>query len=348
MAPHPTPRRRLSFSRLRYLAVACIFAIITYHYVYQNPALRLGSEPREAAGNSTLGFQKIVVLSEGPSWRTRGLKAAAKYSSIDLDIPIQPPLTNEMIDAFQKMGPTSVPHPRGRGEVKNWLSFLDIIKYIVAQDLESALILEDDVDWDVRIKNSMKLLSDAARKFTVTSKEDRSPYGHSWDLLWIGHCAEPTRNFTRRLLYDDPSAPDPEKYIAPHWFPWSREYVDGLAPGKRSVQRGQHTDGSFAIALSRRGAIKVLKFAGIGEDTQFDTRLKNGCKGNDLSCLVVTPELMHHYVPPREFGHISTVADANEIGSRVEEEEFEHIMGNTANILQSARCKALFDSTCPG
>jgi hypothetical protein len=289
-----------------------------------------------------------VVLSAGPSWRTRGLEAAAKYSGIDLNIPVQPLITDELIDAFHKLGPTSVPHPRGRGEVRNWLSFLDIIKYIVAQDLETALILEDDVDWDVSIKNSMKLLSDAARKFTLTEKEDRSPYGHSWDLFWIGHCAEPTRNDTRRLIYDDPSAPHPEKYINPPWFPWSEDYMVGLASGQRSVQRGQHTDCSFAIALSRRGAVKVLKFAGKGEDTQFDTRLKNGCKKKELSCLVVTPELMHHYVPPAEFGHISSVAEANDRGSRAEEEEFEYVMGGTPNILRSARCKSLFDSTCPG
>jgi len=288
------------------------------------------------------------VLSEGPSWRIRGLKSAAIYSGIDLDIPVQPPLTEEIIDTFQKMGSPSVPHPRGRGEAKNWLSFLDIIKYIVAQDLESALILEDDVDWDVLIKNSMKLLSDAVRKFTWTSDEDRSPYGNSWDLLWIGHCAEPTRNDTRRLLYDDPSAPNPENYIPPYWFLWSKDYMNGLASGKRSVQRGVHTDCSFAIAFSRRGAIKVLKYAGKGEDTSFDTRLKNGCKKKDLSCLVVTPELMPHYIPPAEFGHISTVAKANEKGSRAEEEEFEHVMGSTPNILRSARCKALFESTCPG
>jgi hypothetical protein len=288
-------------------------------------------------------FQKIVVLSEGPSWRTRGLKAAAAYSGIDLEIPAQPPLTNEIIDAFKKMGPTTSPRPDGRGEVNNWLSFLDIIKYIVAQDLESALILEDDVDWDISIKNSMKLLSDAVRKFTMTDSSNRSPYGHSWDLLWIGHCSEPTRNDTRRLMYDDPSAPDPGTYIG-----WARRYMEGITPGQRSIQRGQQTHCSFGIALSRRGAIKVLKYAGKGEDESFDFRMKNGCKKKDLSCLVVNPELIHHYVPPAGFGHVSTVADANERGSRVEEEEFEHIMGNTPNILRSARCKSLFDSTCPG
>jgi hypothetical protein len=91
----------------------------------------------------------------------------------------------------------------------------------------------------------------------------------------------------------------------------------------------------------------VLNFAGKGEDRSYDTRLKNGCKSKDLSCLVINPELMHHYIPPRDFGHISTVADANARGSPAEEEEFEHVMGNTPNILHSARCRALFDSTCP-
>ncbi|KAE9379856.1 glycosyltransferase family 25 protein [Stipitochalara longipes BDJ] len=340
---HPLKhRRRFSLSRLKYLMVACLLAIISYSYVYHGSGV--GSvKPRDAAGNSTLGFQKIVVLSEGPSWRTRGLKAAAEYSGIDLEIPIQALFTDQMIDAFQKMGPESAPHPDGRGEVRNWLSFLDIIKYIVAQDLESALILEDDVDWDVSIKDSMKLLSDAARKFTLTEEQDRSPYGHSWDLLWIGHCAEPTRNETRRLLFEDPSAPHPGVYIG-----WSKNYMEGIMPGTRSVQRGLQTHCSFGIALSRRGAIKVLQYAGKGEDKSFDFRIKNGCTKKDLSCLVVNPELMHHYVPPGEFGHVSTVADANERGSRAEEEEFEHVMGNTPNILRSARCKALFDSACPG
>ena len=62
--------------------------------------------------------------------------------------------------------------------------------------------------------------------------------------------------------------------------------------------------------------------------------------------MAVTPELMHHYVPPAEFGLISSVAEENNRGSRAEEEEFEYVMGSTPNILRSARCKALFDSTC--
>jgi len=281
------------------------------------------------------------VLSRGPSWRTRGLIAAAEYTGLDVEIPKQPPLTDEMIEAFQNMGYEDVPHPL-KGETRTWLSMLDLLKYMVMADWETALILEDDMDWDVSIKDQTRLVSDAVRKFTLTQSNDLSPYGHAWDLLWIGHSGEPTDNDTRRLEYADPSAPLPVNYIG-----WSRKYMEGLTPGNRAVQRAGLTFGSFAIALSRRGVVKVLKWAGKGEDKAYDLRLQHGCKSKHLSCLIINPELMHHYVPPEEFGHISTVADANDEGSRAEEEEFENVMGNTPNVLHSARCRALFDSTCP-
>jgi hypothetical protein len=282
-------------------------------------------------------------MSQGPSWRTRGLQAAAKYSGIDLDIPVQPPLTDEMIAAFQKMGPQDPPLLDSLGQVRNWLSMLDLIKYMVAQNLESALIVEDDVDWDVEIKQEMRRLSDAVREFTRVDEEDKRPYGKAWDVLWIGHSGEPTRNDTRRLEYEDPTATSREKYIG-----WSGRYMDGITPGHRVVQRSKLTFSSYAMAMSRRGAQKVLKYAGKAEGKSYDMRMQGGCRNKDLSCLVVNPELMHHYIPPAEFGLISTVGDANGDGSRAEEEEFEHVMGATPNILVSARCKALFGSRCPG
>jgi hypothetical protein len=52
------------------------------------------------------------------------------------------------------------------------------VKYAVAADYKTALILEDDVDWDVTIKDQMRLASDAVREFTFVDNEDRTPYGH--------------------------------------------------------------------------------------------------------------------------------------------------------------------------
>jgi hypothetical protein len=52
--PQFKPRRRVSLGRL--FAVACIFVITTYYYLYRNPDSQLSySNPRDAAGNSTLG-----------------------------------------------------------------------------------------------------------------------------------------------------------------------------------------------------------------------------------------------------------------------------------------------------
>jgi hypothetical protein len=93
---------------------------------------------------------------------------------------------------------------------------------VVRRNLTSALILEDDADWDVRIKeqlfdyaqtsraliqplsNNRALYadptypkpSDAATAGSIldfnrlesTIKPSTSPYGDNWDVIWLGHC----------------------------------------------------------------------------------------------------------------------------------------------------------------
>ena len=285
-------------------------------------------------------FQKILVLSKGPSWRTRGLTAAAEHTGLDLEIPVQTLPTEEMIAAFRAIGPENVKHPL-RGEAFNWLAHLDLVKYIVAQDLETALVLEDDVDWDISLRHQMHLISVAVRDFTDTPEDDLAPYGHAWDILWIGHCGERINKDTRRLEFPDPTVPLPGNYTG-----WAKKYMDAIAPGRRAVHRSINPVCSFGYGMTRRGAQKVLRWAGKGENEAYDIRLLEGCKGKALSCITVTPEIMHHYSPPREFGHVSNVADVNGQGSAAEEEEFEFVMGNTANIVNSTRCHVLFNSTC--
>ena len=93
---------------------------------------------------------------------------------------------------------------------------------IVEQNITSALVLEDDADWDIRIKSQMRDFARASRllvqplpgssdKFLdpthprpspgqdssdfyigehTTSEPSTSPYGDidKWDLFWLGHC----------------------------------------------------------------------------------------------------------------------------------------------------------------
>lgn len=93
---------------------------------------------------------------------------------------------------------------------------------IVEQDITSALVLEDDFDWDLRIKSQIKSFvrtsrllvqplpgttdkfldpthpqpeaNDGYKDFDLeghsTEEPKESPYGdlNRWDLFWLGHC----------------------------------------------------------------------------------------------------------------------------------------------------------------
>lgn len=75
-----------------------------------------------------------------------------------------------------------------KGSAKAWMAHLDLLKYVIGADLESAFIVEDDVDWDVDIKAQMRLVSDGVRDYTAMEESDTTPYGDEWDVLWLGHC----------------------------------------------------------------------------------------------------------------------------------------------------------------
>lgn len=274
-------------------------------------------------------FQEILVVSKSPSWRTVGLQAAAKHTGLDLETPKQSEVTGELVAAFQKLGLKGDGHP-GPSEAYNWLAHLNLVKYVLAHDLDTALIIEDDVDWDVTVKDQMRKLSGAIRGFTNTDAKDKRPYGRSWDILWIGHCGEQTEKSTDRKEYDDESVP--QKYSG-----GTNNYWNNLTPGKRAVHRSINPLCTFGYGITRGGAEKILKWAGRGRSEAYDVRLMKGCKEEELSCLSVVPELMHHYTPP--------LTDVNGMGS-LAEEDFERVMGNTANIVNSARCRTLFDQTC--
>lgn len=96
------------------------------------------SSPREIAANLALGFQKILTLSTGPSWRTRGINTVAAYTGLDI-IPPHPIVLQELAEAFAKIGTDeSVADHLPLGSSLAWLSHLDMIKHILLSDLDIA------------------------------------------------------------------------------------------------------------------------------------------------------------------------------------------------------------------
>ncbi|KAI8628892.1 glycosyltransferase family 25 protein [Xylariaceae sp. FL1651] len=315
--------------------------------------------PREAAANATLGFHKLLALSARPSWRTRGLEAAANLTGLSFSIPAQPQNAEEFVRAFEQIGAgvEGVTLPE-HGAALAWVAHLDLLKHVIASGLASAFIVEDDVDWDVRLKDQMRLVSDNVRAYTHAPAEDTAPFGSDgWDVLWLGHCDSSVDHGND----DEAPAPAPRSYRdesridAALYTGWARPFVrDGIAPGHRVVQRaGRTTVCSFGFGVTRASAQKVLALLGGGGGEAFDVHLATRCREGKLRCLVVNPQVFNHYEPPAdESGAAATTTTTSLVragnGGEAEADEagFEHRPGTTGNIVRSARCRALFDRTC--
>lgn len=193
---------------------------------------------------------------------------------------------------------------------------------MITSNVTSALILESDADWDMRIKPTMLGLAEAAkalidwpfprptistsathpRNFSTSQKpvehkihEPNSPYGQDWDVLWVGHCGTSGDGDGRIYTYDDPSAPSDKR---------AHTVKDGPKAGHRPAGNGtrivfqfDHAMCTTGYAISNAGARKL--------DSILRSTSKNGgakdpvdkwmwwqCRDDpSLSCLGVWPTI---------------------------------------------------------
>ncbi|KAK8035425.1 glycosyltransferase family 25 protein [Apiospora rasikravindrae] len=317
--------------------------------------------------NETLGFDAILALSKGgsQSWRVQGLQAAAKLSGLNVIVPPQPTWLPEMVEAFAALSPEGVPKPEP-GSAAAWLAHIDLLKYVLQSQLNSALIVEDDVDWDIHIKDQMSNIAEAVRQQTHAPHEQTNPYGSKWDILWIGHCGDTPMPNETVSLFQDPTVLEHKRYVG---FAGTKSYLQEHIPeGQRAVYRSQGAVCSYAYAVHKSGVRKVLDFVSTGLGQAYDTKLFYGCRSGMLNCIAVTPEVMVHFRPDSKFGQTSEVdrlndgdpwkaaSDDGSIGGqeggghpeKVAASVAEKITGTTNNIRQSARCMSLWKKACIG
>lgn len=225
------------------------------------------------------------------------------------------------------------------GSALAWLAHLDMIKFVVASGFTSALILEDDVDWDVDILRQMQLVSTHISELTSMDAKDESPYGSNWDILWLGHCGERSDLEVRHVQYPDETRIEVDQYSG-----WSKKYwMSDIPPRHRRIQKAMNPVCTFAYAITKQSAQRVLDFLGRGADEAYDVAMQHQCVMGNLRCLVVSPQLFNHHEPSEESGYISIVGEGDGGGTST---ILQYAEGKTANIVQSARCKALFNDTC--
>lgn len=123
-----------------------------------------------------------------------------------------------------------------------WLGHIDILKFVIQNGWGSALILEDDVDWDVNIRNQTLLIAKAVLTLTNHEKILQAPYGLDWDVLWMGHCSDPADFNRPHVLFEDPTVIPLDRYVG-----LNTGITTVLKDGQRCVNYSQNP-----VCVSRR------------------------------------------------------------------------------------------------
>ena len=110
---------------------------------------------------------------------------------------------------------------------------------MVKDGVSSALILEDDADWDIRIKQQMQDFALSTRALTqplayeytsddgpdttstalafgewpLTKLPRETPFGDDWDVLWLGHCGVQRPGTGNKDTVDATSETLPRTYV---------------------------------------------------------------------------------------------------------------------------------------
>ena len=169
---------------------------------------------------------------------------------------------------------------------------------MIHENISSAIIMESDVDWDLRIRDSMEGLAGGAKaiadwpfdgsKHPKDLSQDLSPYGDNWDLMWIGHCGTTADGNGRIYAYNDTSAPDEE-----HAWDFAGRPGEGhRPPGTRIVFQMRKTICTSGYAMSLQGARKFEKHFREA-NSPIDLKMWSHCENDPhLACLAVFPQII--------------------------------------------------------
>ncbi|CAD6565589.1 MAG: hypothetical protein ASARMPRED_007352 [Alectoria sarmentosa] len=259
----------------------------------------LSPESIQAIHNSTLGFGEIYMINM--PGRTDKLDALRLLASVtNISYTVVPGVNGKQIPHVAWPG---FYEEKQESRIGSWRAHMNAAASILDNSLLSALIVEDDADWDVSLKTQLTQFALGSQHLlnTPTSSEPLSPYGDGWDMLWLGHCAQdsPSKPLARFFIANDTT-------IAPagrRWGLWSPEealtYDLPRNHTTRVVYRSAGGVCSYAYALSYTGAQKILYHLSYSHfDGPFDVGqaglCKRGRKGEiDFSCVGVYPGLIH-------------------------------------------------------
>lgn len=168
---------------------------------------------------------------------------------------------------------------------------------LVNDRISSALVLEDDADWDIHLKEQLAMFALGTQFVTGSTGKSSSPYGDDWDLLWIGHCGSTIKpdSYRRFMIENDNTTVPPSRRFNVGEFPDIEK--EGVDKSTRFVYRASGGVCTAAYALSLRGALKYLRAQ--ATRTTFlpiDLGMNEMCESiSDFKCIGVYPQYVFGY-----------------------------------------------------
>lgn len=244
---------------LAFTAGALILLIPTFLRVHQSQQQPQGYTTASIT-NRTLGFQKIYAIGLPEKYHKHDtLLLAALQTEIDIEympgVPWKDIPENEWpdqdIEGVKK---------HGAGLVGAWRAHMTVMEDMITNNIQTALILEDDADWDVFIKPQMVAfahgLVELQKALGTSDTTYKSPYGDSWDMLWTGPCqVEHSKEDSLYYLYDnDTTAPAIKHQV------WDHQTLPEEVYGKnkRAIFRTAYMMCVAGFAVTQDAARKVL------------------------------------------------------------------------------------------
>ncbi|KXJ85394.1 hypothetical protein Micbo1qcDRAFT_154268 [Microdochium bolleyi] len=307
-----------------------IFVVVIYYYLtFISPTRATdnnGISPLSStSSNATLGFGDIFIVRT-PSLADRHdgvlLQAALSHIRVKL-VEVSPSVTPSKTGNLAFTKHRHVP----KAFRETWQAHIKSINEVLVRNISSALVLEDIVDWDVRIREQLRDFAQSAQALTGTladrpnlrleeiatiPQNASSPYGQDWDVLWLGHCG------VRFVSLDDSVTPKGrvahynDETVAEKRFLWGMtqpiDLINDYPQHTRVVHYAREGKCSLAYAVSQRGArelLHMLESERIDLVGGFDQLLRVFCDRNrgrqPHICLSVSPALFQTHRPVDRF-----------------------------------------------
>ncbi|KAF2830596.1 hypothetical protein CC86DRAFT_163934 [Ophiobolus disseminans] len=200
--------------------------------------------------NSTLGFEAIFAINA--PWRTDrkdSLMLATAHTGA----------TIEWIDGINASSIDERAYPQGnhrtmtKGNLGSWRAHMNVIRTIIEQNLSTALILEDDADWDHQLRHQLASFGLAARTLPDMLKNaDRAGQVH---IPSTDETGSPSSNIDPMDLTKRSTLPLPSTFSASSYYPYGDKW-DILWLGHCGTSFPPHQNGTAKDSVPDR--LKLL------------------------------------------------------------------------------------------